>query len=122
MKLSRIDRLMVAAAVAVALFCAVRLTGELSGGGYRVLPEHPDRAVPSSTPRVYRLDAPIDLNTAGLSDLKLLPGIGQTKAQAILDYREANGPFSTLDDLVNVPGIGPATLEELRPHITLSAP
>lgn len=43
------------------------------------------------------------------------------KAQAIIDYREANGPFATIDGLLDVHGIGPATLEAIRPHVTLGS-
>lgn len=52
----------------------------------------------------------IDLNTADAQTLCLLPGIGPVKAQAIITYREANGPFASLRDVLNVPGIGEATI------------
>ena len=55
----------------------------------------------------------LDLNTATLSDLTRLPGIGQTKAQAILDWREAHGPFRAVEDLLSVDGIGEKTWETL---------
>ena len=58
----------------------------------------------------------LDLNTATLSDLTRLPGIGQTKAQAILDWREAHGPFRAVEDLLSVDGIGEKTWETLRPY------
>jgi competence protein ComEA len=50
----------------------------------------------------------------------LLNGIGTKKAQAIVEYREANGPFSSADELANVPGIGPATVEKNRDAIVVS--
>lgn len=58
------------------------------------------------------------INSATLEELMTLPNIGQVTAQAILDYREANGRISSLEDLDNVQGIGPATLEELAPLIS----
>ena len=62
----------------------------------------------------------LDLNTATLSDLTRLPGIGQTKAQAILDWREAHGPFRAVEDLLSVDGIGEKTWETLRPYVRVN--
>ena len=56
----------------------------------------------------------IDINSADMELLKALPRIGEVKAQAIISYREANGSFSSVEDLIDVPGIGPVTLEEIR--------
>ena len=67
-----------------------------------------------------RADGPVPLNSATLEELDTLPGIGPVTAQAILDYREANGPFSSLDELTNVYGIGEKTLEKIRPYLVLS--
>ena len=55
----------------------------------------------------------IDLNTADQYDLRRLPGIGEKRAQAILDWREEHGPFSYVEDLIQVPGIGEGILEGL---------
>jgi comEA protein len=60
--------------------------------------------------------ARIDINTAEHYELELLPGIGPATAQAIIDDRTANGPFTSLEDLARVKGIGPATVESVRPH------
>jgi competence protein ComEA len=59
----------------------------------------------------------VDLNTASLAQLDTLPGIGPTTAQAIIDYRSEHGRFRSVDDLLNVRGIGPTKLEELRPLV-----
>lgn len=59
--------------------------------------------------------AVVDLNRAAPRDLALLPGVGEALARAIVREREANGPFRAVDDLRRVPGLGPATLERLRP-------
>jgi len=61
----------------------------------------------------------VDINTASLEELDKLPGIGPTIAQRIIDYRTENGPFATIDDIVNVPGIGSATFDEIRDQITV---
>ncbi len=64
---------------------------------------------------------PIDINMADAAALQTLPGIGETKAAAIIAHREANGPFATVDDLQNVKGIGEKTLEKLKEQITVGA-
>lgn len=62
--------------------------------------------------------AAININTATAELLQTLPGIGETVAQKIVEYRLENGPFTTIDDLLKIPGIGPTTLEELKGLIT----
>ena len=73
----------------------------------------------------------INVNAAGAGDLDRLPGIGPAKAEAILAYlgpakaeailayREEHGPFQTVDGLLEVSGIGPVTLENLRPYVSV---
>lgn len=61
----------------------------------------------------------INVNTADAATLDTLPGIGPTKAQAIIDYREQNGPFASIEDIQNVSGIGPATYADIAPLITV---
>jgi competence protein ComEA len=63
--------------------------------------------------------AKVRLNSATLEQLDELPGVGPVTAQQILDYREANGAFRSVDELDAVPGIGPARLEQLRPLVDL---
>lgn len=64
--------------------------------------------------------AAVNINTASKEELDALPGVGPVKAQAIVDYRKANGPFKTIDDLKKVNGIGDATFEKLKSDITVS--
>lgn len=61
--------------------------------------------------------AVVDLNAATADQLDALPGVGPATATAILAYREANGPFRSVDDLLEVRGIGEAKLEQLRPLV-----
>jgi competence protein ComEA len=65
----------------------------------------------------------VDINAANASELAAaLDGVGQSKAEAIVDYREANGPFGSIDDLALVKGIGAATVDRNRERISVSAP
>ncbi|MEI7882141.1 MAG: helix-hairpin-helix domain-containing protein [Actinomycetota bacterium] len=59
----------------------------------------------------------VDINSATLSDLDALPGVGPSTAQAIIDYRVANGPYASVDDLLNVRGIGPSKLAAMRARV-----
>ena len=62
---------------------------------------------------------PLNLNTATKEQLMTLSGIGDTLAQRIVDYRAQNGPFQSVDELDNVKGIGPKTIEKIRPYLTV---
>ena len=70
--------------------------------------------VPSNAVLVEPTSDKIDINTADAKLLETLPGIGETRAQAIISHRDEHGPFKRVDDIVAVPGIGSATLEGLR--------
>ncbi|HKA14610.1 MAG TPA: helix-hairpin-helix domain-containing protein [Myxococcota bacterium] len=61
----------------------------------------------------------VNVNTATAAELEMLPGIGASRAKAVIEAREAKGGFKSLDDLLAVKGIGEASLAKLRPHLTL---
>ena len=62
---------------------------------------------------------PIDVNSASADELETLPGIGPTLAAAIIDERERNGPYESVDDLNRVPGIGDGRLSQIRDLVTV---
>ena len=64
----------------------------------------------------------IDLNTAPFSTLRTLPGIGDVRAQSIIDYREEHGPFQSVSEITLITGIGKTTYENLRDLVTVGAP
>lgn len=64
--------------------------------------------------------AAVDINTANTKELSSLQGIGPSKAQAIVDYRQKNGPFKTTKDLIKVKGIGPKIVEKLGSEIVIT--
>jgi competence ComEA-like helix-hairpin-helix protein len=62
---------------------------------------------------------PINLNTAGATELQQVPGIGPSTAQKILDTRKSYGAFKSVDDLLAIKGIGPKKLEKMRKYLTV---
>jgi competence protein ComEA len=61
----------------------------------------------------------VNVNTASATELETLPGVGEVLAQAIIDHRTQNGPFTSVDQLLDVSGIGDATLEDIRELVTV---
>jgi len=88
---------------ALALFAALALAAPLAGA-----------APAEERPTV------VNLNTASPAELEALPGVGAKRADAIVAARKARGGFKSVDELVDVRGIGPAQLEKLRPHLRVS--
>ncbi|HPR54111.1 MAG TPA: helix-hairpin-helix domain-containing protein [Deltaproteobacteria bacterium] len=64
----------------------------------------------------------INVNTATAEQLTMLPGIGEKTAKAILSYRQANGPFKTLDEVAKVKGISKKKLDKLRQNLSIQGP
>ena len=63
--------------------------------------------------------AAVNINTADVKTLETLPGVGASKAQAIVDYRTAHGNFKSIDDLKNVKGIGDKIIEQIKGMVEL---
>jgi competence protein ComEA len=84
------------------------------GSAAAATPVPPGRPAPSTTAKRGEV---IDLNTATVQQLDTLPGIGPVTAAAIVAWRDANGKFSSVDQLAEVDGIGPGRLEKLRPLV-----
>ena len=61
----------------------------------------------------------VDLNSASEAQLQEVPGIGPSLAKKIVEFRNENGPFKSVDDLLKVRGVGEKSLERLRPHLTV---
>jgi competence protein ComEA len=112
----------------------VRWTKHIAGtlvyvllGGTTVWGQQPAGAAPpataTSTARPSAATTPaetkININTADEASLEDLKGIGEAKAKAIIEYRQKNGPFKSVDDLKNVKGIGEKTLDDLREQVSV---
>jgi competence protein ComEA len=87
-------------------------------GLLKLIAEHVSFSGPTATPVPGPGAPPIDLNTATAAELERLPLIGPSLAARIVAHRERHGPFAAVEDLVQVPGIGPATLARLRDRVT----
>lgn len=102
--------LMVLAIVAIAALPA-SAQGKAPVAGAKSLPVAKSPAAPGSL---------VNLNTATMAQLEALPGIGAVVARRILEYREKNGSFRKIEDLMNVKGIGEKSFLKLKPLITVT--
>jgi competence protein ComEA len=82
-------------------------------------PQPPARTSSRSTAKPA-LTSPININTAAAGELDNLPGIGAKTAARIVEYRQKNGPFKKVEDLMNVRGVGEKNFLKLKDHITVA--
>lgn len=94
---------------------AVNLARVLTDGEQIIVPAEGEAAESALTPGM--VDGKVDLNSADLATLETLPRIGPALAQRIIDWREENGGFRSIDDLLAVPGIGEKLMEGLREQV-----
>jgi competence protein ComEA len=80
-----------------------------------------NRFAPAPIAAVEREVPALDLNRATKAELRLIPGLGDALAQRVIDQRERAGPFKSVDELRQVSGIGPKTLERLRPRLFVTS-
>jgi competence protein ComEA len=97
----------------------VNLAMELCDQQQVHVPRQGEAAPAVATPGGSLPAGPININTATVEQLDALPGVGPAIAGRIVSYREAYGAFSTIEEIVNVKGIGPATFEEIRDLIVV---
>ncbi len=77
---------------------------------------------PGTTKETSAVEAQVNLNTATLTQLETLPGVGPAMAQRIVEYRQKNGGFKKIEELMNVRGIGEASFLKLKALVNVSAP
>lgn len=91
-----------------------------AGADYTISVQRMDREPPApQLPAEPEPRGPVDVNTADTEALQTLPGIGPALAERIIAYRTEHGPFRRVEDLLEVKGIGEATLEKLRQEVTV---
>jgi len=78
------------------------------------------KAAPANAPKATA-EHPVNLNTATAADLRTLPNIGAATAARIIEYRQKNGSFKKIEDLMNVKGIGEKSFLRLKPFVTVAA-
>jgi competence protein ComEA len=103
-----------------ATLCAVAISLITITGHARAEPKRPTPCVDTGPAAEAAKPALVDLNHASETELMTLPGVGPSRARAILAFREAHGGFSSVSQLMRIKGFGRATLKRLRPLLTVT--
>ena len=123
--ISRYEKIALGATAVFAVFCAAVLLGEVGSDRPYEVSAAPVRiesgaAQAEGAPDSLLPGEKIDLNSAPAKELERLPGIGESKAADIVEYRAEFGPFACIEDITKVPGIGAGTLDSLRDYIIVN--
>jgi comEA protein len=119
---SRSQRGRIAATLRVALGAGALIAALALPLAAQVLdPGSEPRQAPEAA-RPARATAPLNLNTATADELEALPGIGPATATRIVEYRQKNGPFKKIEDLMNIKGIGEKSFLKLKPLVSVTPP
>ncbi|HFD38833.1 MAG TPA: hypothetical protein ENJ31_03135 [Anaerolineae bacterium] len=101
----------------------INLAAALADGQHVYVPHLGETELPASLPcdcsGSSGGDGKVNINIADVAALDTLPGIGPVTAQRIIEYREANGPFARIEDIMNVSGIGQSTFAKIQDRITV---
>ena len=92
---------------------------QTSGASTMYRPRHHRRSSHGRSAHKLSPGQTLDVNTASAEELTQLPGVGPGLAQRIVDFRQQNGPFQTVDDLQNVPGLGASKFDRLAPFVRI---
>ena len=99
--------------------CAVNQAERLVDGSRIYIPQEGETAVSISTGDIPQADGLVHLNRADKETLMTLPGIGETKADAILEYRDSHGGFTKKEELMDIPGIKDGVFRKIEDYITV---
>ena len=109
--------------VVILLFASLIAALFIKHGAVKQIEFYEDTVLRSNTfPEETQGEFRININTADVTELTLLPGIGESRAMDIIEYRNEYGKFTQPEDILKIPGIGEATLEKLKPYIIFEDP
>ena len=115
-------RFMFAVVILVAAIAASAPAARAQASKAPSTPKSPAAAKAPAASRAHATpSAPVNLNSASVAQLQTLPGVGASTAQRIVDYRQKNGGFKKIEELMNVKGVGEKSFLKLKPLIVVNA-